>query len=308
MEQTMSQDATAGMMTGGTGKKNTGLIVCMVACAVLAVGGIGFGIYGIMDSNNKSSEISDLKVQIKGDDGTITTIETPEIKTTTEDGTTVTITDSATVGLKQVRKLLNDFINFDYNVTSTENNIFNNGLTDQYKYYLALKKLNYADKVSATHEDAGSPGGNTADYEYSITYDDINNAYHDLFGSNSNVKNQESFWCFVPFFSTEYNKYVSITRCGGVDPSTYAYEILDYSVNGKKLIVDVTYIHIFEDYNGGEWKKYIALNSGNEEVYGDTSGYLSANYLREHEDNLPKYRLTFEKEGSNYIFTDINKL
>lgn len=307
----MEQNAAATMPAMDSGKQNDGKgwKIATAIASVVAVCGIGFGIYGAVSSFQKDSQISDLKVQIRGDDGTITTIETPEIKTTTEDGTTVTITDSATIGLKQVRNLLNDFINFDYNVTSTENNLFgSNGLTEQYKYYLALKKLNYADKVSATHEDAGMPGGNTADYEYSFTYDDINNAYHSLFGSGSNVQNQENFWCFVPFFSTEYNKYISITRCGGVDPSTYAYEILDYSVNGNKLTVDIAYIHIFEDYNGGEWKKYIALNSGNEEIYGESSSYLSANYLKEHENDLPKYRLTFEKEGSNYIFTDVNKL
>ena len=58
-------------MTGGTGKKNTGLIAGMVACAVLAVGGIAFGVYGMMQSSQKDSHISDLKVQVADKDGTI---------------------------------------------------------------------------------------------------------------------------------------------------------------------------------------------------------------------------------------------
>lgn len=306
----MEQNTPAAMPIMDSDKQSNGkgLKIATIIASVVAVCGIGFGIYGVVQSSQKDSQISDLKVQIKDDDGTITTIETPEIETTAGDGTTITVTDSSTIGLKQVRNLLNDYVNFDYNVTSTENNLFENGLTEQYKYYLSLKKLNYADKVSATHEDAGMPGGNTADYEYSFSYDDINNAYHSLFGSNSNVQNQEAFWCFVPFFSAEYNKYISITRCGGVDPSTYAYEILDYSAKGNKLDVDVAYVHIFEDYNAGEWKKYIALNSGNEEIFSDGSKYLSADYLKEHENELPKYRLTFEKEGSNYILVSINKI
>ena len=61
----------------------------------MAVCGIGFGVYGMMQSSQKDSQISDLKVQIKEDDGTITTIETPEIETTTNNGATVTITDTA---------------------------------------------------------------------------------------------------------------------------------------------------------------------------------------------------------------------
>ena len=71
MEQAMNQDTTANMMIGGTQKKNTGLIVGMVICAVLAVGGIGFGIYGMVEANSakdiivtKDTEISNLTGQL----------------------------------------------------------------------------------------------------------------------------------------------------------------------------------------------------------------------------------------------------
>ena len=74
---------------GGNGLKITTAIAC-----IMAICGIGFGVYGIMQSTQKDSQISDLKVQIKEDDGTITTIETPEIETTTNNGTTITINDS----------------------------------------------------------------------------------------------------------------------------------------------------------------------------------------------------------------------
>ncbi len=71
-------------------------IATAIAC-IVAVCGIGFGIYGMIQNSQKDNQISDLKVQIKDADGTVTTIEAPEIKTTTDDGTTVTITDTAKV-------------------------------------------------------------------------------------------------------------------------------------------------------------------------------------------------------------------
>ena len=84
-----------GMMVQGVGTQNgKGMIIGMVCMAILAVGGIGFGVYGMLQSSQKDNQISDLKVQIKGSDGTITTIETPEIEATKEDGTTVVINDS----------------------------------------------------------------------------------------------------------------------------------------------------------------------------------------------------------------------
>ncbi|MBQ6320713.1 hypothetical protein IJI17_00600 [Candidatus Saccharibacteria bacterium] len=97
MEQKMEQGAVAGgVMTPEVPKKNTGLIVGMIACAVLAVGGVSFGIYEMSQVNQAKDQIADLKVEVKKDDGTTTTIETPEIKTTTEDGTTITIADTPT--------------------------------------------------------------------------------------------------------------------------------------------------------------------------------------------------------------------
>ncbi len=86
----MEQGAANMKTTEGNGR---GLkIATIVACAV-AVCGIGFGIYGMVQGSQKN--ISDLKVQIKEEDGTVTTIETPKIETSAENGTTVTIADSA---------------------------------------------------------------------------------------------------------------------------------------------------------------------------------------------------------------------
>ena len=251
----MEQDMSAAMpvMSNVSNQNNPGnnkgWQIATIVASVLALCGIGLGIYGIIQSSQKSS------------------VKEPE--------TTVAVVD--TVSLKQVKDLLEEFINFDYNVTSSNNNLFDDGLTEQYKYYLALKKINYTNKATAGD-------GDMADYEYSFTYNDINDAYHDLFGSDSDVKNQEEFWCMVPFYSKEYNKYISNTKCGGYDPVKYAYEILDYSVDGDKLAVNVAYASFPEDYAGGE-----------------------SQYIKDHKNELPEYQLTFKKEGSKYIFTDIEK-
>ena len=93
----MEQDTTgvAPVVDGSDKKSGNGLKIATVIASVIAVCGIGFGIYGMVQSSQKDSQISDLKVQIKGDDGTITTIEKPEIETNSNNETTVTIVDSA---------------------------------------------------------------------------------------------------------------------------------------------------------------------------------------------------------------------
>ena len=97
MEQNADTGAPMTPVIDNKQKSGNGLKITTVIACVVAVCGIGFGVYGMMQSSQKDDQISDLKVQIKEADGTITTIEAPEIETTTNDGTTVTINDTVKV-------------------------------------------------------------------------------------------------------------------------------------------------------------------------------------------------------------------
>lgn len=92
MEQNTA--ATISAMDSGKQKDGKGWKIATAIASVVAVCGIGFGVYGMIQSSQKDNQISDLKVQIKEGDETVTTTETPEIETTINDGTTVTITDN----------------------------------------------------------------------------------------------------------------------------------------------------------------------------------------------------------------------
>lgn len=73
-----------------------GLKIGIIITSVLAVCGIGVGVYGSIQSSQKDKQISNLKVQIKENDGTVTTPEASEVTTTTAEGeTVVTVVDSA---------------------------------------------------------------------------------------------------------------------------------------------------------------------------------------------------------------------
>lgn len=93
MEQNANAGAPVEPIVENKQKSGNGLKIATAIACVVAICGVGFGIYGMVQSTQKDSQISDLKVQIKEGDGTITTIETPEIETTTNNETTVTITD-----------------------------------------------------------------------------------------------------------------------------------------------------------------------------------------------------------------------
>ena len=75
-------------------KSGNGLKIITAAACVVAVCGIGFGVYGTMQSLQKDNQISDLKVQVEGTNGKITTLETEKNETTGNDDTTIITDDS----------------------------------------------------------------------------------------------------------------------------------------------------------------------------------------------------------------------
>lgn len=102
MEQNAESLAAVSPVVDNKPKGGNGLKIVAIVASVVAVCGIGFGVYGMMQSSQKDSQISNLKVQIKDDDGTITTVEAPEIETSTNNGTTITIADSPSLSADEL--------------------------------------------------------------------------------------------------------------------------------------------------------------------------------------------------------------
>ncbi len=69
-------------------KKSKGSLACMIALAVVALAGAGFGVYGMIKANEKPQP-QDLKIQVKEDDGTVTTIDADKIEKTDDDKTII---------------------------------------------------------------------------------------------------------------------------------------------------------------------------------------------------------------------------
>lgn len=69
---------------GGNGLKIATAIACIVAIC-----GIGFGIYGVMQVSNRDSQISELKTQIKNSEDKIATLEASQSETIGGDDATI---------------------------------------------------------------------------------------------------------------------------------------------------------------------------------------------------------------------------
>lgn len=73
---------------------NTGLKITAIVTSILAICGVGFGVYGMIKNNTTTKSESDFKVEIVDEDGQKSTIESEKI-TVADDGKTITISDNA---------------------------------------------------------------------------------------------------------------------------------------------------------------------------------------------------------------------
>ena len=92
---------------GNNQNSRNGLKITTAIACVVAVCGVGFGVYGMVQNSQKDNQISDLKIQIKEDDGGITTIETDRIEVN-EGSSTITISDSISDGDNEVKAIVEE--------------------------------------------------------------------------------------------------------------------------------------------------------------------------------------------------------
>ena len=123
MEQNADTGIPAAPMAENKQKSGNGLKIATAIACVVAVCGIGFGVYGIMQSSQKDSQISDLKVQVDNLNGRIAALGDKEIETANENDAAIDVIDSTKenpedyiyVGEWGIKiKILNELSNISY--------------------------------------------------------------------------------------------------------------------------------------------------------------------------------------------------
>ena len=162
----MEQDVTATMpvMDSGVQNNGKGWKIATVIASVVAVCGIGFGIYGIVQGSQKDSQIANLKVQIEQKDEALAAIETPEIDITNNCETTAPIADASEVGSGPYIKngvfyvpewglkfnIPSDLVNYGYSVDYDEAHV---GYTQPSIGFTAMLESDITDGAQAAYYD-----------------------------------------------------------------------------------------------------------------------------------------------------------
>ena len=80
-----------------TCKKSTGMLVVVALCAILAITGIAFGIFELLDSNQKNQRISELETKLNSKESEITELknQVSSLETQTDEPTTIIENDDS---------------------------------------------------------------------------------------------------------------------------------------------------------------------------------------------------------------------
>ena len=253
-------------------KKSKGLIALSVIAIVLAIAGAAFGVYYFMDSNNKSSEIDNLRTKI-----TLLKTKTEteiELEEDTSIATTETSSNKTTVTIAEAEKLLED--KFDFK--GPYRPMFDG-------WYRYVEKFDQSSKILFTiyhNRDKFSLLGQ--DSSQTISYDVLNSSYTYYFGDKEPLEKKS--------YTLDSNAYLN--------EIIYHPETDNFSVTFPDGIGGTTpelvYYKVAKTIATNDGFNAIVVSAYTSEADMDPPAVLSA------------YEFKFVKEDNEYKLTSIEKL
>ncbi len=262
------------LQDSGTKKGGKGAIIGMVIFAILALGGIGFGVWVWMDGNTQkdalNSQISALEQQNN------------DLQNAIKNGEEI-LNDGIDKDLLQ--NLIEPYLgSFHYN-----KNIFDYDFDDNVRIELAFQNLKSS--VVVEKEDEVS---------YRVPYGLLNEEYKKLFGSNLELAQKDYAVGELgdKFYYSE-NSFKVVEQPGGGGGASMVSAIKDGYYNGDSIVVEV--YHDVIDWCEMTEDQY-CLQSwpiSNEELL---------NLINEFGNNVSIYRMTFAKDNGHYVLLSVEKI
>ncbi len=132
-------------------QKNMGLIAGMVMSILLGIGGISFGVYGMINASNKTTDISDLNIQYTTKEGESVKIDTDKIEIS-DDKKTIKIDES---NVKKTNPIINSTATERYGISYNTSFYASDGTPKSIRIYVNNGVISncdvYAVEPASTH-------------------------------------------------------------------------------------------------------------------------------------------------------------
>ncbi len=274
-------------------KNGNGLKIATAIACIVAVCGIGFGVYGMMQSSQKDTEIARLK---EGN---------PTQNIVDQDDNTDTNVDGNAISVTEVEKILAKYIGegnstMAYGLNASYNT-FTSDFNSQQETFLTYSSIsdNEKETVSCVEEryEKGDCTGK------SISYDLMSEKYQSLFGDYSSIEKKN--YAFQNFFYLVYDDSINAYRefilpGGGYSPVVATHKVASVKKAGEKIVVSLIFAELNTD---------VEVAAG---ICGPTSlsGGLGVTEgtLNEMVDSMSIYEFTLSPYNGSYVLTSVEKM
>ena len=293
MEQSIDTGASMVPTVDNKQKGGNGLKIATAIACVVAVCGIGFGVYGMVQSSQKDTEIARLKEGIP----TQNIVDQDDSTDTNVDGNTISVTEAEKILAKYIGEG-NSTMAYGLNASY---NTFTSDFNDQQKVFLTYSSIsdNEKETVSCVEEryERGDCTGK------SISYDLMSEKYQSLFGDYSSIEKKN--YAFQNFFYLVYDDSINAYRefilsGGGYSPVVAAHKVASVKKAGEKMVVSLIFAELNTD---------VEVAAG---ICGPTSlsGGLGVTdgTLNEMVDSMSIYEFTLSPYNGSYVLTDVEKI
>ena len=267
--------------------------IATVIASILAVCGIGFGVYGMVQSSQKDSEIA----KLKGENSTQNTVD--------QDDNTDTNVDRNVISVAEAEKILAKYIGEGnstkaYDLNSSYNT-FTSDFNDQQKVFLTYSSIsdNEKETVSCVEEryERGDCTGK------SISYDLMSEKYQSLFGDYSSIEKKN--YTFQNFFYLVYDDSINAYRefvlpGGGSSPVVAAHKVASVKKAGENIVVSLIFAELNTDVEVAAGICGPASLSSGLGVTDDT--------LNEMVNSMSIYEFTLSPYNGSYVLTSVEKM
>ena len=274
---------------GGEKKSSKGMIAGLIILAVVAIAGIAFGAYEMMQASEKDKEIAGLNQQVT-DCANASGDETENETVTCPDGTATEIVKNVITN-DLAQNLINPYIV----IQGYLRNIFDLGLNDDTKFYIAY---NNSDDYVTSYLNGTE----------TIHYSGINNEFKYLFGSSSDLaKKDYTSNCSANYmYNSDRNMFnVEVKGCGGTGSAMFNI-VKDAKFEDENIIVNVYHnvVPICYPDVDDEYCMDIGVNSA---IINSIDQYNMRDYIEKFADSIPIYTMTFVKDDGHYVLNNIQK-
>ncbi|MBR3132231.1 hypothetical protein IKG33_02380 [Candidatus Saccharibacteria bacterium] len=267
---------------GNSKKTGKGIIVGLVILAVCAIGGIGFGIWAMLSQNDKISSLETALASCVNDND----IETKTTETTSSNETVIEAANS--INNASAQTIVNPYLKG----FGTFNNILDFEFDTNAKIKVAFDNVG-ANRVLSTNVEG--------EWAIKVRYDDLNEEYKYLFGSNQELEERDYDAPYYDFKFIDQDPKLFKVSTGGIGGTggTMFSIVKKAYYNDDNLVVEV--YHGTAPWGDGEEDEpcvapYSLANS--EEV---------SRYIEENADSIPVYIMTFIKDSKHYVLNNIQK-